>query len=524
MPRWRVGLTIQEGETKDIEMSDAAMPPLELILRQCATAAPQPWYPRQYAQQTGASREALDPHLDRLRLGGFVQLTEWTQEHGQGYVLTPVGKDLLDRPRLLERVRQGDLPEVRVIDPEPVMQQQVEVEGDKFREMLASGTPFRPRVTIALLWINIAVFGVGWMLAQRAGLATSVYFSPAGTVEVKDALLFQDVLLKQGALVGVDLWKDHEWWRLLTCAFVHIGILHLVVNMVSLWFVGPVLERLLGTWRYLLFYFLTALGGSFGVLIDSPAQLTAGASGALWGLMGGLAVYVFANRRLLPPQVFQSWFRQLIGVILLNAFLTFQIAGISKGAHFGGGIAGALLIVPIDALRLRRGTRAGLAALAIVVMMAVGFRYAYQSVDRGVAQYEASPEFRDRQTKREAVQFDSSFTSRISDNYNKTSKFAAEILPELRAFEDRKEEDVKKQRAEIKTLTQSMEELKGELEKQPKFKIERIEDARQTGIRLMNACIRLLAKIDSCLQGRDRCNTDEEENDVRKELRHWKEL
>jgi membrane associated rhomboid family serine protease len=495
-------------------MSDAAMPPLELILRQCATAAPQPWYPRQYAQQTGASREALDPHLDRLRLGGFVQLTEWTQEHGQGYQLTQAGKELLERPRLLEGLRRGNLPEVRVVDPEPVAQPQAEIEGDKFREMLASATPFRPRVTIALLWINIAVFSVGLMLAQRAGLSMADYFGARGTEA------YIRVLMQQGAMRGIDIAATGQWWRLLTCAFVHIGILHLVVNMVSLWFVGPAVERLLGSARYLLFYLLTALGGSFGVLIDSPAMPTAGASGALWGLMGGLAVYVFANRRSLPPPVFQSWFRQLVGVILLNAFLTFQVAGISKGAHFGGGLAGALLIVPVDALRLRRGTRAILAALAIVIIAGAGFGYAHRSLEQGVTRHGATQ----TQRREELDEFNTSYVRRIGKQDVLAERLARESSSELRAFENRDADDVRKLRQQIADLTQSMNGLKDDLGKVGPYHVENVEDARQTGIRLMTANIALLARIDDCLQHVNRCDTEKEENAVQKERAHWKSL
>src|SRR6267378_5751680 len=84
--------------------------PLEMILRLCAAEAPKPWYPSVYTQTTGEPRDRLDPHLDRLRLGGFVQLTDWVQGKGQGYALTPAGGQLLEQPRLLARLRNGDLP------------------------------------------------------------------------------------------------------------------------------------------------------------------------------------------------------------------------------------------------------------------------------------------------------------------------------------------------------------------------------------------------------------------------------
>jgi membrane associated rhomboid family serine protease len=492
-------------------MSEAAMPPLELILRQCAAAAPQPWYPKDYAQQSGVARDSLDPPLDRLRLGGFVELTEWTQDHGQGYVLTRFGKDLLEHPRAMERVRQGDLPELRIAEPERVMQPEVEIEGEGLRAVIGSPRPFNPWMTKTILCINIAVFGYGLILALQAGVSIAGYLGMGVPIVV---------LLKQGAILGRNVYVDHEWWRLLTCAFVHIGLLHILVNMVSLWFIGPVLERLLGPGRYLLFYLLCAIGGSFGMLIDAPGTPTAGASGALWGLMAGLAVYVFANRRSLPPQVFQSWFRQLLGVILLNTVLTMQVSGISKGGHFGGGIAGALLVMPVDSLRLRRGAKAWIGMVVILAAMGVGFRYAYQSLER----FSTSHENRLIRMNDEVDQFNNAFTNAIADQDRDAAKLAQDSLSELRAFENRDPEDVKKLRKSIEAQTAIMNDLKGQLTKAGPFLAENVEDARQTGVRLMTANIALLAKIDRCLQHQDRCDLEEEEREVQKERTHYGRL
>src|SRR5690348_12053845 len=83
---------------------------LETILLQCAHAAPEPWYPSQYAQANGMSRDDLDPFLDQLRMAGLVRLTDWVQGKGQGYALTPDGERVLQSPRELARVRAGKVP------------------------------------------------------------------------------------------------------------------------------------------------------------------------------------------------------------------------------------------------------------------------------------------------------------------------------------------------------------------------------------------------------------------------------
>ena len=86
-----------------------------------------------------------------------------------------------------------------------------------------------------------------------------------------------------GQVVGV---SEGEWWRLITATFLHYGPLHLGMNMLVLWFIGPPLEEYFGHGRYMLVYLVSGLAGSAGALIFSPNALTVGASGAIWGIMG----------------------------------------------------------------------------------------------------------------------------------------------------------------------------------------------------------------------------------------------
>src|SRR5438874_2397314 len=88
-------------------MSNPSLHPLELILRRCAEKAPDPWYPRDYAKETGNARDSLDPYLDQLRLGGLTRLTDWVAGHGQGYALTPAGQEILKNPRQFARLLAG---------------------------------------------------------------------------------------------------------------------------------------------------------------------------------------------------------------------------------------------------------------------------------------------------------------------------------------------------------------------------------------------------------------------------------
>jgi membrane associated rhomboid family serine protease len=172
-----------------------------------------------------------------------------------------------------------------------------------------------PVVTQILIGINVAVFIVGLggtsgnRLVSDYGLIGSTPFAPG-----------------LGVAAG-------EWYRLITGGFLHANLLHIGFNMFALWNLGQLLEPALGRLRFGLVYFAALLAGSLGVMILSPDQLTVGASGAVFGLMGAtLAAY---RARGIDP------FRSSVGtVVMLNLLITFLIPGISIGGHIGGLIGG----------------------------------------------------------------------------------------------------------------------------------------------------------------------------------------
>ena len=174
-------------------------------------------------------------------------------------------------------------------------------------------------ITMILIGLNVAVF-VAVLLVTRSGEALSGQITSAHI----------DFALSKRALVVTD-----EWYRLVTSGFMHYGIIHIGLNMYFLYILGPMLEPALGRVRFLLLYTASLLGGSLGVLVIDSGGLTAGASGAVFGLMSGAAVGLW--RRGVNP------FSTGIGTtLLLNLFLTFFIGGISIGGHLGGAAAGAI--------------------------------------------------------------------------------------------------------------------------------------------------------------------------------------
>lgn len=162
---------------------------------------------------------------------------------------------------------------------------------------------------------------------------------------------------------------DGELWRLFTAGFLHFGPLHLAFNMLALWVIGRDLEHVLGSARFLVVYLVSLLGGSLVVfLFENETTLTAGASGAVFGLMGGLAVVLLRLRRSPGPA---------LTIIALNVFISFVVPGISVLGHLGGLVFGAVVTAGmVYAPRDRRMAVqvASVAALLLVVVAGVVLR------------------------------------------------------------------------------------------------------------------------------------------------------
>jgi membrane associated rhomboid family serine protease len=169
----------------------------------------------------------------------------------------------------------------------------------------------------------------------------------------------------EGALYG-PLVAAGDWWRLITAAFLHYGPLHLVMNMVGLWWVGSAVEQVLGRGRYLILYLVSGLAGSAGVLLLSPTDVTVGASGALFGILGAALIMERQGTYVLGGAAFS--------LIAINLVITFTIPNISIGGHLGGLAGGALGILALS--RFGRGHavygKPGLVGLAALIGIGVG--------------------------------------------------------------------------------------------------------------------------------------------------------
>ena len=175
--------------------------------------------------------------------------------------------------------------------------------------------PKKPFVTYALIAINIIVFILMYILGKGS----------------ED----WDTLKKFGALLP-DLVKNGEYFRLITSAFLHIGIMHLVFNMYSLFVLGPNIEHLFGKGKYICIYLYSAIMGSLFCMVFQKATLSAGASGAIFGLLGALLYFGYNYKGFFGNRILG----QVVPVVILNLFLSFITPGISAAAHIGGLIGG----------------------------------------------------------------------------------------------------------------------------------------------------------------------------------------
>ena len=209
-------------------------------------------------------------------------------------------------------------------------------------------------VTMILIGINLAVY------ALELALGGSI--NGTGNWIYDHGVLVRSAVYSNGAPAGV---AHGEWWRLITAAFLHYGPLHIGLNMFSLYFAGSILETVIGRWRFLLLYLVSGLAGSAGALYLSPNSLTVGASGAIFGVLGGLLVLERRGNIATGGQV--------LGLIVLNLVLTFAVSGISIGGHVGGLIGG--IVVMLGFTQFRRSPQLSIATAGIVAAVAIAVAY-----------------------------------------------------------------------------------------------------------------------------------------------------
>lgn len=218
----------------------------------------------------------------------------------------------------------------------------------------------------------------------------------------------EQVLLVYGAKMNYLIDSPYyQWWRFITPMFVHINLPHVLVNMYSLWMVGPYVEKLYGSAKFVVFWVATGImgvvasyltvrpnlaTGSLGrFLFKSLDVPSAGASGALFGLVGVLFVFGIKFRHELPEGFKRAFGTGMLPIIIINLFIGFIGSGfIDNAAHLGGLVSGAVLALAVEYRRPGERTSVAVAwrvlqATALVVVVA-GFYKVVRNFNRPIPQ------------------------------------------------------------------------------------------------------------------------------------------
>jgi rhomboid protease GluP len=237
----------------------------------------------------------------------------------------------------------------------------------------------QPYVTRVLIAANLIVFVVMVMTGVSATNPTL------------------EALVRWGALFG-PLTLDGQWWRLFTCMFLHIGIIHIAFNMWVLASGGRLVERMFGHVGFLILYVISGLGGSLAALLWSPDVVSAGASGAIFGIFGGMLGVLRKQRGSIPPGAWAALKSSGVSFLVLNLVIGFALPNISVSAHAGGALTGFLFGLVLSqpftpegvAARKRQNVLAGvLGAIAIVAgaFLVSAFRPNEAAVYRDLEQF-----------------------------------------------------------------------------------------------------------------------------------------
>ena len=199
-----------------------------------------------------------------------------------------------------------------------------------FSALFSRSNPF----TMIFIGINVGVFVL-------MGLAGGFNLTSANP----------EVLIGFGAKQNDLIANHHQYWRLITSIFIHIGFIHLFLNNYALWIIGQEIEQIYGSARFVVLYLVSGMVGSAGSYVFSPEATSAGASGAIFGLFGVMATFAFKYRKEIPKALSRDIMRRVLPIIAINLAFGFSVAIVDNAAHIGGLLAGIILAFTIPYMR-----------------------------------------------------------------------------------------------------------------------------------------------------------------------------
>ncbi|MBY7143372.1 rhomboid family intramembrane serine protease [Virgibacillus sp. NKC19-3] len=210
------------------------------------------------------------------------------------------------------------------------------------KNVFSFGKPF---LTYLLLGINIILF----FIFESTGSSTSI-----------------DHLIEFGAKYNPAIVEEGQWWRIISSMFLHIGFLHLLMNMLAVYYLGTLVERMYGSWRFFVIYFLAGIAGGLASFAFST-NVSAGASGALFGLFGAILFFGCIHKKLF----FQTMGSGVLLLIGINIVFGFTISQIDMGAHLGG-LIGGFIASAIIHLPKNKNVRIQFLAFIVYLLMTYG--------------------------------------------------------------------------------------------------------------------------------------------------------
>ncbi len=219
-------------------------------------------------------------------------------------------------------------PVVRVLKATLELSKPSSYKKRSFKDRIKSFNKDTQTITKWLIYSNIAIFVLSMILSVVFGkgiLNSFLQISPG-------------ILYIMGAKVNSLILYDAQWWRLITAMFLHAGIVHLLFNMYALYILGNQLESILGKEKFILVYFISGIVSSLASFILS-ANMSVGASGAIFGLLGVLLIFAYIKK----DELGFKFFKNIITVVLLNLVIGFSISNIDNAGHIGGLACGIII-------------------------------------------------------------------------------------------------------------------------------------------------------------------------------------
>jgi rhomboid protease GluP len=335
------------------------------------------------------------------------------------------------------------------------------------------------------------------------------------------------VFHRAGDLTALDLVRG-EWWRLLTCCFVHGGLIHIGMNMYALNSAGRFVEQVWGRWRYAIVYAVSGWGGSCLAMAWQPQTGLVGASGAICGVFAAVGVWFFLNGKYLPRGMARRGRSQIVTTVILMVFISL-IPGVSGYGHLGGAVAGGLAAVALNVARFGPLPLRLLAWPVLVAIPVASYMHlqherktnpAWQKLETLAPQIDEATEFRD---------FEEDYFRPVQQvTKSAVADYASTVKGVRDAHPDRRDEaEVRAAVATLETHIAALDDMAAKLERSGPYRSAEVAAIRQEAIAYVTQLAAVFREAKQCLEagkawkGSDERAFDEEWQKMRRLREEW---